>query len=271
MTAVLLRSVVAAALAEDLMPLGDLTAALIPLGTAGRASLVAREPGVVAGQACVIETYSQLDPLVTVTWKLPDGTAFGPGAVLATVAGPLASILTGERTALNFLRHLCGVATTTRAFVALAGNVRILDTRKTTPGLRFLEKSAVRAGGGFNHRGNLSDAVMVKDNHLAGLSISSAVAAARHTWPGRPVHVECDDLAQFSVALATGADRAMLDNFSVADVAAAVSQGKGTIEIEVTGGVTLDTVAAYAAAGPDFMSVGAITHSAGVIDIGMDI
>lgn len=262
---------VSRALAEDLLPLGDLTASLIPDGTHAKATFSAREAGVVAGRACVIETYAQLDPAVTTTWSLVDGDGFEAGAHLATMEGPLASILTGERTALNFLRHLCGVATLTRRFVELAPGTRILDTRKTTPGLRALEKAAVRAGGGFNHRANLSDAIMVKDNHLAGLSIAEAVVAAKAAWPGRPVHVECDTLEQLDEILATRADRAMVDNFTPAQVRAAVTKVGHRMELEVTGGVTLETVAGYAEAGPDFISVGAITHSAGVIDIGLDL
>ncbi len=264
------------ALAEDLLPLGDLTAALIPLHALAKAAFTAREPGVVAGQACVVETYAQLDPRIEIDWLLNDGSAVEPGALIATVRGPLAPILTGERTALNFLRHLSGVASLTRRFVDLAGaasrgHTRILDTRKTTPGLRALEKAAVRAGGGCNHRANLSDAVMVKDNHLAGLSISAAVGAARAAWPGRPVHVECDSLDQLEEILATDADRAMVDNFTPDQVAVAAGRCRGRLELEVTGGVTLATVEAYAAARPDFISVGAITHSAGVIDLGLDI
>jgi len=267
---------VARALAEDLLPLGDLTAALIPPGTTGSAVVTAREAGVLAGRACAVETFAQLDAAVHVSWLIPDGERIEPGTVLARIAGPLAPILTGERTALNFLRHLSGVASLTRRFVDLAhqaseGRTRILDTRKTTPGLRALEKAAVRAGGGANHRANLSDAVMVKDNHLAGLSIGEAVVAARACWPGRPVHVECDTLAQLDEILATDADRAMLDNFAPAEVGAAVERVDGRMEVEVTGGVTLATVADYAAAWPDFISVGALTDSAGVVDLGLDL
>jgi len=273
---------VARALAEDLLPLGDLTAALVPAGRTVTATFAAREAGVVAGRACVVETFAQVEPAVTVDWLLPDGSWFEPGARIATVSGPLAPILSGERTALNFLRHLSGVASLTRRFVALAteasgGRTRILDTRKTTPGLRALEKAAVRAGGGCNHRANLSDAVMVKDNHLAGLTIAEAVAAARQAWPGRPVHVECDTLDQLEEILEAGADRAMVDNFTPDHVAAAVervaraSAGGRRTELEVTGGVGLPSVGAYAAARPDFISVGALTHSAGVVDIGLDI
>ncbi len=267
---------VARALAEDLLPLGDLTAALIPPGTTGSAVVTARQAGVLAGRACAIETFAQLDPTVDVSWLIPDGERIEPGTVLARIAGPLAPILTGERTALNFLRHLSGVASLTRRFVDLAhqasdGRTRILDTRKTTPGLRALEKAAVRAGGGVNHRANLSDAVMVKDNHLAGLSIGEAVVAARACWPGRPVHVECDTLAQLDEILATDADRVLLDNFGPDQVAVAVERVDGRLEIEVTGGVSLATVAEFAAAWPDFISVGALTQSAGVVDLGIDL
>jgi nicotinate-nucleotide pyrophosphorylase (carboxylating) len=267
---------VARALAEDLLPLGDLTAALIPMHARATATVSAREAGVVAGRACVVETYAQVDPGVTVDWVIPEGSAFEPGATVAVVTGALAPVLTGERTALNFLRHLSGVASLTRRFVDLAdqasgGATRILDTRKTTPGLRALEKAAVRAGGGHNHRANLSDAIMIKDNHLAWLSIATAVETARQMWPGRPVHVECDTLAQLDEILASGADRAMLDNFTVDEVVAAVTRCAGRLEVEVTGGVSLATVAAYAAARPDFISVGALTHSAGVVDLGLDI
>jgi nicotinate-nucleotide pyrophosphorylase (carboxylating) len=270
------REAVARALAEDLLPLGDLTAALLPAGARARAVVNAREPGVLAGQACVTETYAQLDPAVAVEWTVAEGSSFGAGAAIGCVSGPLAVVLTGERTALNFLRHLSAVASLTRRFVDLAqeasnGVTRILDTRKTTPGLRALEKAAVRAGGGANHRANLSDAVMVKDNHLGGLSIASAVEHARRMWPGRAVHVECDTLDQLDEVLATRADRAMLDNFSPEDVAIAVLRCSGRIEVEVTGGVTTATVADYARARPDFISVGAITHSAGVVDLGLDL
>ena len=264
------------ALAEDLLPLGDLTAAILPPGARTRAAITARQAGVLAGQACVTETYAQLDGSVSVDWAVDEGSAFTAGEVLGAVSGPLPAVLTGERTALNFVRHLAGVATLTRRFVDLAdaasgGRTRILDTRKTTPGLRALEKAAVRAGGGANQRANLSDAVMVKDNHLAGMSIAAAVEAAKRMWPGRPVHVECDDLEQLDAILATAADRAMVDNFSTDDVLCAVSRCAGRIELEVTGGVSLDTVSAYAAARPDFISVGALTHSAGVVDLGLDI
>jgi nicotinate-nucleotide pyrophosphorylase (carboxylating) len=267
---------VSLALAEDLLPLGDLTAALIPAEANGEARFVTREAGVLAGTACAFETYAQVDRSVQIHWVKADGSSIAAGDVLGTLCGPLAPLVTGERTALNFLRHLSGVATLTARFVALAetasgGRTRILDTRKTTPGLRALEKSAVRAGGGFNHRANLSDAVMVKENHLAGLSIVDAVTRARALWPGRPVHVECETLADLAVVVEAGADRAMLDNMSPAEVAEGVELVKERLEVEVTGGVTLASVAEYALARPDFISVGALTHSAAAIDIGLDL
>ena len=264
------------ALAEDLLPLGDLTAALIPPGCVCAAHLVSREAGVLAGRACVEATFLQVDASIAVEWSRADGSVLEAGDVVASVDGSLASIVTAERTALNFVRHLSGVASLTARFVALAdqasgGRTRILDTRKTTPGLRALEKAAVRAGGGHNHRANLSDGIMVKDNHLAGLSIADAVTQARAQWPGRPVHVECDSLEQLEIVVASGADRAMLDNMSPAQVASGVAAVAGRIEVEVTGGVNLSSVAAYAAARPDFISVGALTQSAGIIDIGLDL
>src|SRR4029077_3944278 len=165
--------------------------------------------GVLAGSACVDAAFAQLDPSVSVTWHVGDGDRLGPGDVIATVTGPLSSVLTAERTALNFLCHLSGVASLTRRCVAAAaaGNpaCRVWDTRKTTPGLRALEKAAVRAGGGVNHRGSLSDFVLVKDNPLAGLGITAAVARARALWPGRAVEVECDRPSQVQEAIAAGA------------------------------------------------------------------
>ncbi|HET9731696.1 MAG TPA: carboxylating nicotinate-nucleotide diphosphorylase, partial [Acidimicrobiales bacterium] len=201
-----------------------------------------------------------------------DGDRVGPGSVLARVAGPLAPVLTAERTALNLLGHLSGVATLTRRYADAAGpGARVRDTRKTTPGLRALEKAAVRAGGGVNHRGSLSDGILVKDNHLAGLSIPDAVAAAHRRWPGVACQVECDTLEQLRTALDAGADLVLLDNMDPATVAAAVAVVGGRIPVEVSGRVTLDTVADYAAAGADLISVGALTHSAPVLDIGLDL
>ena len=271
----------ARALEEDLGPLGDLTAALVPSGARARGALVARAPGVLAGRACAEEAFAAVDGAISSRWRLEDGDIVGPGTVVADVEGPLRSVLTAERTALNLLCHLSGVASLTRAFVEAAGagdpRTRIIDTRKTTPGLRALEKAAVRAGGGANHRASLSEAVLVKDNHLAGISITDAVGRARALWPGRTVEVECDRLEQVREALSAGASMVMLDNMGPEEVAGCVAEvrafeaGGRPVLVEVSGGVTLENVAAYAAAGADVISVGALTHSAPALDIGLDL
>jgi nicotinate-nucleotide pyrophosphorylase (carboxylating) len=270
MTAV--REAVARALAEDLGPLGDLTASLLAVDVHGLADIVPRDEGVLAGRLCANEAFEQVDASVRLSWLADDGDEIRAGESIARVEGPLNAILTGERTALNFLGHLSGVATTTRRFVRTAkGRTRVRDTRKTTPGLRALEKAAVRAGGGVNHRGSLSDGVLVKDNHLAGLSITDAVRRANLRWPGRGVEVECDTRGQVEEAVAAGAGMVMLDNMSPEQVAECVRLVAGRALVEVSGGVTLDTIGAYADAGADLVSVGAITHSAPVLDIGLDI
>jgi nicotinate-nucleotide pyrophosphorylase (carboxylating) len=213
-----------------------------------------------------------------VTWHLPDGSEVRAGAAVATVSGRLRSVLTAERTALNLLCHLSGVATLTRRFVDAARAVnpatRILDTRKTTPGLRSLEKAAVRAGGGTNHRGNLSEAVLIKDNHLGGVSITDAVSRARALWPGRMVEVECDRRDQVVEAVAARATVIMLDNMTPDQIAGCVELVRdpgSDILVEVSGGVTLETVSAFAATGVDLISVGALTHSAPILDLGFDL
>ena len=265
------RDAVARALGEDVGPLGDLTAALLPPGVTAVADVVPRSPGVLAGRLAATEAFAAVDASVTVQWLAADGDELEAGRAVATVAGPLASILTAERTALNFLGHLSGVATLTRRYAELAAPARIRDTRKTTPGLRALEKAAVRAGGGVNHRGSLSDGILLKDNHLAGLSIGDAVERARRRWPGRSVQVECDTEAQVKEALAAGTDLVLLDNMTPDEVAVCVALVANRCLVEVSGRVTLDTVAAYAAAGADLVSVGALTHSAPVLDIGLDV
>jgi nicotinate-nucleotide pyrophosphorylase (carboxylating) len=268
-----LREAVARALAEDLGVLGDLTSsALIPADAAGTAHFAARRPGVLAGTATALEVFAQLDPAVTLTWAAADGDRLSAGQRIGTVTGSLRSVLTGERSALNFLGHLSGIATLTRTYVDAAGDrCRIRDTRKTTPGLRSLEKAAVRAGGGANHRGNLSDAVLIKDNHLRHCTIADAIDRAQASWPGVVVEVECDTLDQVAEAKAAGAALVLVDNMTPDEVAQAVGIAGGAFPIEVSGGVTLDTVAAYAAAGADLISVGALTHSAPVLDIGLDL
>jgi len=192
--------------------------------------------------------------------------------LLGHVTGPLRSVLTGERTALNFLCHCSGVATTTHRYVtASRGNVRILDTRKTIPGLRAIQRAAVRAGGGFNHRDSLSDAVLIKDNHVAAGGITKSVERARASWPGRLVWVECDDIDQVIEAREAALDRVLLDNMTPEQIRAAVELLEGAVKVEVTGGITLETIAAYADSGADFVSVGALTHSVVVFDIGLDM
>jgi nicotinate-nucleotide pyrophosphorylase (carboxylating) len=272
------REAVARALAEDLGVLGDLTStALIPSDAVGTGHFVARVDGVLAGTTVATEVFAQLDPSVTVSWLAADGDRLVAGQQVGTITGPLRSLLTGERSALNFLGHLSGIATLTRAHVdaataaASAGRCRIRDTRKTTPGLRALEKAAVRAGGGANHRGNLSDAVLVKDNHLRHCSITEAIERAQSRWPGVVVEVECDTLDQVAEAKAAGAALVLVDNMTPDEVAKAVGIAGGAFPIEVSGRVTLETVAAYAAAGADLISIGALTHSAPVLDIALDL
>jgi nicotinate-nucleotide pyrophosphorylase (carboxylating) len=266
---------VARAFAEDLGALGDLTAALVPADAKVGAALRSRAEGVLAGTACAAETFARVDTAITVTWHLTDGDALAPGDVIATVTGPLASVLTAERTALNFLCHLSGVASLTRRFVDVVSaanpRCRVWDTRKTTPGLRALEKAAVRAGGGVNHRGSLSDFVLVKDNHLAGLTITEAVVRAQERWPARAVEVECDRLEQVAEALAAGATLVLCDNMTPDEVAQSVAVAGGRALVEVSGGVTLDTIAGYAAAGADLISTSVITQSAPALDIGLDL
>ncbi len=273
------RRAVELALAEDLTPLGDLTSVLLPPGREVEARVVARSTGVLAGRACADETFRQVDPSIDATWEAFDGDAVEPNQELGVVHGRLRSVVVAERTALNFLGHLSGIATEVRRYVdAAADGARIWDTRKTTPGLRSLEKAAVRAGGGRNHRGNLSDWVMFKDNHLAGISIADAVAAARDRWPGRTVQVECDRVDQLERALEAEADLVLLDNMSPDEVRDCVnlattwasSSGRRPL-LEASGGISLETVAHYAATGVDLISIGRLTNSAPVLDIGLDI
>jgi nicotinate-nucleotide pyrophosphorylase (carboxylating) len=272
------REAVARALAEDWLPLGDLTASLVDPARTASVAVVSRQTGVVAGGLCAVEAFAQVDPSVTVTGLQADGERVGPGDVVAQVEGPLRSILTAERTALNFMCHLSGVASATRRLVDAVATAnpatRVLDTRKTLPGLRALQKAAVRAGGGVNHRGNLSDGVLIKDNHRAGVSIAEAVATARARWPGRMVEVECDLGDQALEASAAGATVVMLDNMAPDEVARVVTDLRdagATCLVEVSGGITLDTAPAYAAAGVDLLSVGALTHSAPALDLGLDL
>ncbi len=274
------RDAVERALAEDLTPLGDLTAALVPEGP-GEARFAARRAGRLAGTRCAEETFRQLDTQVELSWSAPEGVELAEGEVFGVVRGPFRSILTGERTALNFLSFLSGIATLTSEYVAAAavgGPARVWDTRKTVPGLRSLSKAAVRAGGGHNHRGNLSDWMLIKDNHLGGVSITTAVVTARDRWPGRTVHVECDTVEQCHEALLAGVDAILLDNMSPAEVRACVvvaDEVQGTqlrrALLEVSGEITLDTIGEYAGTGVDMISVGRLTKSAVALDLGLDL
>lgn len=273
--------VVERALAED-CPWGDATvAASIPSDLHFQADLVAREPGFFAGGAVFVETFRQVDPRILIADLVADGTAFSTGDVLASLSGPAAGILTGERVALNFTQRLSGIATLTSLFVAhvagIGAQARIADTRKTTPGLRALEKHAVTAGGGINHRFSLSDAIMLKDNHLAALgatatsgltdAIQRVKAKVGHTTA---VIVEVDHLEQVESVVAAGVTGILLDNFSVEHLRAGVQLVEGRCTTEASGGVNLDTVADIAATGVDIISVGAITHGANALDMGLD-
>ncbi len=272
------RDAVNRALAEDVLPLGDLTASLVPVATTGRATFVSRAEGVVAGRLCALEAFAQIDPSVVVDWKLDDGSPVVAGSLVGTVCGPLRSILTAERTALNFLCHLSGVASLAARYVAVvsAANpaTRVLDTRKTTPGLRTAGKSGRPGRGAFNHRGNLSEAVLVKDNHLGGLTVADAVSRARQWWPGRMVEVECDRADQVPDAVDAGAAAVLLDNMTPAQVASCVALVRAAgaaVLVEVSGATPRRRRLRYAAAGADLISVGAITHSAPVLDLGLDL
>ncbi|MEI6700479.1 MAG: carboxylating nicotinate-nucleotide diphosphorylase [Actinomycetota bacterium] len=267
------------ALREDLDERGDVTAALVGEEAIGTLRIVGREPGVVAGSACAIAAFQQVDSSLVIDWRSHDGMVIERGSVIAEIRGSFRSILTAERTALNFLGHLSGVATTTARFVDLVTKANphcvVLDTRKTTPLLRILEKAAVVAGGGVNHRFGLSDAILIKDNHLGAMSITEGIERSRALHPSLAIEVECDSTDQALEAVAAGAEAVLLDNMDAATVARAVeairAAGGTATRIEVSGGVTLNTAGDLAAAGADCISVGALTHSSVVIDFGLDL
>ncbi|WP_430424522.1 carboxylating nicotinate-nucleotide diphosphorylase [Phenylobacterium sp.] len=267
--------VVRAALAEDMGRAGDITAqACVPADARLTADFAVRRGGVVSGLSCIRLALAELDPDATFHPLAVDGHVVPAGTALARVSGNARAILTAERTALNLLGRMCGIATLTQDYVdCVAGTkARITDTRKTTPGLRALEKYAVRCGGGVNHRFGLDDAILIKDNHVAACgSVGEAVRRAK-AFAGHlvKVEVEVDTLVQLQEALAGDPDVIMLDNFSLADLRAAVEIVGGRVTLEASGGVTLDTVRAIAETGVDVISVGALTHSAKVLDIGLD-
>jgi nicotinate-nucleotide pyrophosphorylase (carboxylating) len=272
---ILIQPVVAAALAEDLGRAGDVTAqACIEADARLSAVFAARQAGVVAGLACARLAVLALDPEASFETAATDGEKVAPGAVLAKVSANARALLSAERTALNLLGRLSGVASLTATYVdAVAGTkARIADTRKTTPGLRHLEKYAVRCGGGLNHRFGLDDAILIKDNHVAACggvaqALDRARAAAGHLMK---IEVEVDSLDQLKEALPFRPDVIMLDNFSLADLSTAVGLVAGQVVLEASGGVNLQTVRAIAETGVDVISVGALTHSVSVLDIGLD-
>jgi nicotinate-nucleotide pyrophosphorylase (carboxylating) len=273
-----LEDLVRRSLAEDVGAGDASTAVAVDPDRRARGVVRAREPGVVAGLPILDVLFGQLDPAVAVERLVRDGTRVAPGAEVAILRGPAAPLLTGERTALNFLQHLGGIATLTARYVdAVAGTgCRVLDTRKTLPGYRRLAKYAVRCGGGHNHRMGLYDRIMLKDNHWAAAagSLAGLVARARRDFPGLDVEVEVDDLAQFDEILGLGVEWILLDNFTAADAAEAVRRrdaaGSSTL-LEVSGNVTLETIAGHARAGVDAASVGRLTHSAPALDLGLDL
>jgi nicotinate-nucleotide pyrophosphorylase (carboxylating) len=263
------------ALLEDLGRAGDITTqAVITAQAQVQVTITARKPGVIAGLDLAVAAFHYLDPSVRIVRHVSDGAAVVPGTVVASIEGSARAILSAERTALNYLGHLSGIATATRALVdAVAGTkARICDTRKTTPGLRALEKYAVRAGGGVNHRFGLDDAVLIKDNHIAAVGgIARALERAR-TAIGHMVkiEIEVDDLDQLAQALAAGADVILLDNMSPEMLRRAVDMTQGRAVLEASGNVTLASVRAIAESGVDLISSGAITHSAACLDLGLD-
>lgn len=271
--------VVEVALAEDLVDGPDITTtATVPAGATAVAALVAREPGVLAGAGVALAVFRRLlgDEL-QVRAQLVDGSDLAPGSAALVVAGPTAGLLTAERTALNLVTHLSGIATLTRRWVdAVAGTgAQVRDTRKTLPGLRTLEKYAVTCGGGVNHRMSLGDAALIKDNHvLAAGSVTAAIRAVRDRRPDVVLEVEVDTLDQLDEALEAGATLILLDNFTVEQTAEAVQRTRNDypgVELESSGGLILSSAAAVAATGVDYLSVGALTHSAPILDLGMDL
>lgn len=259
------------ALTEDVGP-GDATAALLPESQQFSGHILAREAGVLCGAAWAEETFRQLDGEISVAWLKRDGDVLQPNDRLCDIAGNARAVLTGERTALNFLQLLSGTATRTRAYVeAVAGTkTRILDTRKTIPGLRLAQKYAVLAGGGTNHRIGLYDAILIKENHIAAAgSIPDAVGQSRERFPNLLLETEVESLAQLDEAVAAGVDRVLLDNFELDDLVTAVKTHGDHVDLEASGGITLETIGSVARTGVDFISVGALTKHVRALDLSM--
>jgi len=259
------------ALAEDLGS-GDITALLIPPSSQARATVISREQAVVCGTAWFDAVFHAIDPQVRIEWRVQDGDDVEPGTTLCALSGPARTLLSGERTALNFLQTLSGTANRTQRYVAaVAGTgADILDTRKTLPGLRLAQKYAVRCGGGHNHRMGLYDAVLIKENHIvAAGSIAQAVTTARSVAAGKSVEVEVETLAELQEALAAAADIILLDNFTPEHLAEAVAINRGRAKLEASGGITLDNIRRIAATGVDYISVGSITKDLQSVDLSM--
>jgi nicotinate-nucleotide pyrophosphorylase (carboxylating) len=269
----LYRDIVRRALEEDVRD-GDITTdAIVAASLMARGVFLMKADCVLAGLDVAFETFRQVEPSVRCEARKTDGDACQSGEVVAEITGTARALLIGERTALNFLQRLSGIATRARRFVdASGGRITILDTRKTTPTLRVLEKYAVRAGGATNHRVGLFDAILIKDNHirLAG-GVQAAVERARASRPGMPIEIEAETLAQVDEALAAGAEMILVDNMPTDRIREAVARARGRATIEISGGVTLERIPELAATGADFVSVGALTHSAPAIDISFEI
>ena len=262
---------VRAALEEDVGS-GDITAILIPAAARARARVISREAGTVCGSAWVDEVFRQLDPAVEVQWLVEDGQLIAEGAILFELSGPARSLLTGERSALNFLQLLSGTASRCRNYAELVAGlgVKLLDTRKTIPGLRTAQKYAVRCGGCYNHRVGLFDAFLIKENHIQACGfIEAAVSTARKAAAGKPVEVEVENLQELEHALAAGADRIMLDNFSLAAHRDAVALCAGRAELEASGGITEQSLREIAETGVDYISIGALTKDTRALDLSM--
>jgi len=274
-----IEEIIDCALAEDLGKADVTTEALISGDQQGTGFIVAKQEGILAGTGVAKQVFHRVDPELMVEILLKDGTRVKPGGKVAKVSGSIASILKAERIALNFLQRLSGIASETNRYVARVKGlpVRIMDTRKTTPGLRPLEKYAVKVGGGKNHRMNLGDGILIKDNHLAALhsqrlNIKEIVAKARQNTPQRlPVEVEVGTVSEALEAVEAGADIVMLDNMNLGDMRKAVKSIHGRALIEASGGITLDNVRAVAETGVDFISIGALTHSARALDISLEV
>lgn len=270
-----IRDNVMRALDEDLGS-GDLTAGLVATSANARAIVIARESMTIAGRPWVNEVFRQLDSNVSVEWMCNDGDHISAEAEICIITGPARAILSGERTALNFMQLLSGTATTTARYVRAVDEMkaRVLDTRKTIPGMRFAQKYAVRCGGGNNHRMGLFDAILIKENHIVSCGgITAAVKTARRNHQELPIEVEVESIAELEEALSIGADRLLLDNFNIADLQVAVDinqeKGRPPAELEASGGITLDTIRAIAETGVDYISIGALTKDVSAVDLSM--